>query len=155
MMAGLKEEGVARFIGFSSMNSAEKSRQILEYLDIDVCLLAMNPTQYGDFVKVALPVAQQKNVGVIAMKVMKNIVGKKATASELLEYALTQEGVSTACIGHFGVETLQENIHIVRQLEKKTTAAIHREELEKRLADMAGPHALCWAHPDYKDGMMC
>lgn len=29
-------------------------------LDIDIAMLAMNPTQYGNYAKVALPAAQEK-----------------------------------------------------------------------------------------------
>jgi len=49
-----------RFIGFSSMNSAAKSKEMMEKLDVDMAILAMNATKYGDFAKIALPVARQK-----------------------------------------------------------------------------------------------
>ena len=81
----MKEEGLTRFIGFSSMNSAEKSRDLIRRFDVDVCIIAMNPTQYGSFAQVALPAAREKNVGVFAMKVMRNIVGKEATEARFLE----------------------------------------------------------------------
>jgi len=155
VMQEMKEQGVARFIGFSSMNSAEKSREVLENFEIDACILAMNPTQYGNYAKVALPAAKARNVGVLAMKVMRNIVGVEATAQELMEYAMTQEGVAAACIGHFGMATLEENAAIIRAMSQTRSAAIDREALEARLAYLAGPHALCWARPDYFDGMMC
>jgi hypothetical protein len=37
--------------------------------------------------------------------------------------------------------------------EKGMVATVDRKELERRLAPLAGPHALCWARPDYDDGM--
>ena len=156
MMRKLKEEGVAKFIGFSSMNSAEKSRDLINRFDIDACILAMNPTQYGNFAKVALPAAREKNVGVFAMKVMRNIVGKEASAAELMAYALGQQGVASACIGHFGMQTLEENAAIIqsRQADKKAQLYDGRD-IESRMAHLAGPHALCWARPDYYDGAMC
>lgn len=151
-MIRMKESGMARFIGFSSMDSAERSRDLLEALDFDMALLAMNATQYGDFAKVALPAAQRKNVGVIAMKVMRNLVGKKATAQELFEYAWTQEGVASAVVGHYGKDPLEENIAIAMNYGAGKTAMLNREELELRLAEYAGPHALVWARPGYRDG---
>lgn len=154
-MMKLKEQGVTKFIGFSSMNSAEKSRDMIERFDLDVALLAMNPTKYGNFAQVALPAARRKNMGVLAMKVMRDVVGKKATPNELIQYALTQEGVSTACIGHFGMQVLEQNAQIVKDLATTKHAQIDRRELEARLAPLAGPHALCWARPDYYDGMVC
>lgn len=153
-MVRLKDSGAARFIGFSSMNSAEKSKELMESLDIDVAILAMNPTSYGDFTKIALPVAIEKNIGVVAMKVMRDLVGKEATATELLAYAWTQPGVATAVVGHYGLQTLEENVGILREYREGKTASNSRNELENRLAHLAGPHALCWARPDYYDGMM-
>jgi len=151
----LKEEGTVRFIGFSSMDSAERSREVIEKLEFDVALLAMNPTGYGDFVSETLPAARAKNVGVLAMKVMRDIVGTAATPDELLRYALSQEGVATALIGHHGLATMEENIRIVQSLGAEVApemAGSEREHLESRLAHLAGPHALCWARSGYVDG---
>jgi aryl-alcohol dehydrogenase-like predicted oxidoreductase len=153
----LKEEGSVRFIGFSSMESAERSREAIERLEVDVALLAMNPTGYGGFVTDALPAARAKNVGVLAMKVMRDIVGTSATPKELLRYALSQEGVATALVGHHGMATLEENIEVVRSIAAEadaSMASVEREHLESRLAALAGPHALCWARPDYTDGTL-
>ena len=155
MLVTLKEQGVAKYIGFSSMNSAEKSRDLINRYDVDACILAMNPTTYGNFAKVALPAAKEKNVGVIAMKVMKNIVGKEATPEELIKYVLSQDGVTSGVIGHVGMETLVDNIRIVTEYAKTEMAHHERAEIEQRLAHLAGPHALVWARPDYYDGLMC
>jgi predicted aldo/keto reductase-like oxidoreductase len=156
-MRRLKEEGAVRFIGFSSMDSAERSREALERLEFDVALLAMNPTGYGDFVNEALPAARARGVGVLAMKVMRDIVGSSAGPEELLRYALAQEGVASALVGHHGIATMEENIRIVRSLgpdPESTMAAGERRRLESRLAHLAGPHALCWACPGYADGVV-
>lgn len=154
----LKEEGATRFIGFSSMDSAERSRELIEALDFDVTLLAMNATGYGSYITEALPAARRKNMGVLAMKVMRDIVGESATPEELLRHALSLDGVATALVAHHGMDKLEENVRIVRGLAPEvgfdmTTA--EREKLETRLAHLAGPHALCWARPDYLDGDLC
>lgn len=156
MMLKLKEEGVAKFIGFSSMNSAEKSRDLINRFDVDICILAMNPTKYGNFAQVALPAARKKNVGVLAMKVMRDLVGKEASAQELIAYALGQPGVASACIGHFGMQTLEENASIIKNINADKKAQLYDgREIETRLAHLAGPHRLCWARHDYFDGKMC
>ncbi len=154
-MRSLKEQGVARNIGFSSMNSAEKSREFIEKLDPDVCILAMNPTQYGDFAKVALPSARQRKIGTLAMKVMRDIVGKEASARELMSYALSQPGIATALIGHYGIQTLEENVALVIELAGLENVDSSNKSLEGRMAHLAGPHALCWARKDYTDGKFC
>ncbi len=151
-MLKLKEEGIIKYIGFSSMDSAERSKDLLENLDFDVVLLALNPTNYRNYGEIALPVAQEKNVGVISIKVLRDIVGKDATAEELLAYSWTTHQVSSALIGHYGIKTLKENIRIAREYGKKKQLALDVKDLESRMAAYAGPHALCWARPGYVDG---
>ena len=178
MLLKHKEQGTAKFIGFSSMDSAPKSRLAMLRLDIDVAILGMNPTQYGDYVKVALPAARERNVGVVAMKVMRWLVGinlndkkfndyplfKKGrtsgtvTAKELVYYDLAQEGVASCVIGHEKISELEENVRLAKEFEadrKAKKVAVDYKELEERLACCAGPHVLGWARPDYYDGMDC
>ena len=153
-MRQLKEEGTARFIGFSSMNSADKSKEIIEKLHPDVALLAVNPTQYGRFAEIALPAARAKNVGVMAMKVVRNLVGVDGTtAEELMGYSLGQDGVSSAVIGHAGIEVFEENVRLSTRLAERPATAVARERavLETRLAAHAGPHTLPWARSGYRD----
>ncbi len=78
-------------------------------------------------------------------------MGKDATAEELLEYSWGHEGVATSVVGHVGMEILQENIRLAVAYGNKLAETIDRKELEARLASYAGPHALCWARPDYRD----
>ncbi|VAW18618.1 hypothetical protein MNBD_BACTEROID01-2265 [hydrothermal vent metagenome] len=152
-MVALKKAGVARHIGFSSMDSARRSKEILDNLDIDVALLAMNATKYGNFAELALPSAIRQNTGVIAMKAMRSIIGKEGiTASELLGYAWGQAGVASVLVGHYGVGTLKENIRLAQKYQEPAHVNADRQELESRLAIYAGPHALCWARPGYVDG---
>ncbi len=86
------------------MNDGPYTRDMLKRMDPDVTILTLNATKFTSMAKEALPVARQRNTGVLAMKVMRDIVGKKATARELLQYAWTEQGVATAVIGHKGIE---------------------------------------------------
>jgi hypothetical protein len=56
----------------------------------------------------------RKNVGAIAMKLMRDLVGVAATPRELLTYAWSQAGVATATVGHWGIEALIENIQLAQ-----------------------------------------
>jgi aryl-alcohol dehydrogenase-like predicted oxidoreductase len=157
MLRRLKEEGAARFIGFSSMDSAARSREAIERLEFDVALLAMNPTRYGGFTTETLPAARGRDVGVLAMKVMRDIVGESATPHELLRYALAQDGVSAALVGHHGMQALEQNIEIVRSIAATPASGVRPAEsrrLEMRLAPLSGPHVLSWARPGYVDGVL-
>ena len=86
------------------------------------------------------------------MKVMRDIVGKAASSEELFKYSLDQEGVSTSVVGNYGLEVLKENISLAVKYGKENLAILDKSELESRLVPYAGPHALCWARPDYRDG---
>ena len=47
--------------------------------------------------------------------------------------------------------TEQEAQNRLEQYGKNELVSIDRQELENRLAKLAGPHALCWAQPGYRD----
>jgi aryl-alcohol dehydrogenase-like predicted oxidoreductase len=147
----MKSEGMVKHIGFSSMDSAQRSKELLQALDFDVTLLAMNPSKWGNFPDITFPVAIEKNVGLIGMKIVRDLVGKPATAEELLTYAW-DKGVNSSLIGNVGIDILNENINLAIKYGKKQLATIDTNELETRLNPYAGPHALIWAQPGYKDG---
>ena len=123
----LKQRGLARFIGFTSHNRADRCERILKSTgSIDVVMLAMNPIEthtYG-FEKTVLPVAKERGVGVVAMKVYggaPEMVYKKPVPSALearergdhelaLRYALSLPGVSSAVIGMYHERELVKNL---------------------------------------------
>jgi len=151
-MDQLKKEGVIKNIGFSSMNSAVKSRDLLKALEFDVCLLAINPTTYGNYEEITIPVAREKNVGIIAMKVMRDVVKKPdVTAKELMHWALDRKSVATAVIGHHGMNILEENAALVEEFKPSLVPEDRWGYLERRMHRYAGAHTLSWAHPNYKD----
>jgi predicted aldo/keto reductase-like oxidoreductase len=150
----LKEQKAARFIGFSSMDSAERSKELIDNLDFDIVLLAMNPTNYRNFADIALPAARKKNLGIIAMKVMRNIVNQHAAPKELLEYAWNLNGVACALVSQNGIDPLKQNIEIARNYVPGKQSDAERKRLESRLAHLGGPHALDWAREGYRDGSL-
>ena len=151
-MQSLKEQGIAKHIGFSSMSSAARSKSLINTLDFDVCLLAMNATTYGGYAETALPDARNKNMGILAMKVMRDVVGENGvTAQDLMHYALDQDGIASAVIGHYGQNILEENSGITMQFQPSRVPKRQWGALERRLRHVAGPHKLCWAQPRYED----
>ena len=124
----------------------------MENLDFDVAMLALNPAGYINYADIVLPVAKEKNVGIIAIKVVRDLKGKDATAKELLEYAWTKNHVSSALTGYYGLNTLKENIKLAIEYGENNQISLDARELEHRLVSYAGPHALCWAKPGYEDG---
>jgi predicted aldo/keto reductase-like oxidoreductase len=152
-MQKLKSEGTVKFIGFSSMRSATASKNFIEQLNPDIALIAMNATRYAGFAKLALKPAVKHNVGVIAMKTMRNLVGKKGIKPEdLLQYVLDQKGVASAVVGHYGMDILEANVKIVKALAQRTKMSPQaKKKLETTCAQYANPNTLAWARPDYRD----
>ncbi len=152
IISDFKKQKMTRYIGFSSMDSAERSKELINKLDFDVTMLAMNPTNYGNFVDITLPVAQEKGLGVIAMKVMRDIVNVHAKPKELIEYAWNLDGVNCALISHTGMAPLKENIDLALEYNKQLLGSLKSYELERRLRLLAGPEHLVYARPGYRDG---
>jgi predicted aldo/keto reductase-like oxidoreductase len=152
-MQKLKSEGTVKFIGFSSMRSATASKNFIEQLNPDIAMVAMNATRYAGFAKLTLKPAVKHNVGIIAMKTVRGIVGKKGVKPEdLLQYVLDQKGVASAVVGHYGMDILEANVKIVKALAQRTKMSpAAKKKLETACAPYANPNALAWARPDYRD----
>ncbi len=133
-------------------NKIALAREMLEKLEVDMTILAINATKYGNYAGVALPVAREKNVGVVAMKLMRDLVVDGVKKDELLHYAWTQPGVASGVVAHMNMAEFEENLGHARSFTPEKAAALDRQGLEMRLAYLAGPHALCWARPGYRDG---
>ena len=127
-----RERKLTRFIGITSHDSPAGMKLALERHDFDCCQMALNaamadmigttrPVTAGDhsFESLALPVAQRKNMGVIAMKVFARdaLSGQpEATARNLIYYALSLP-VATAVVGLPKIEHLEENIRLVKAFQ--------------------------------------
>jgi len=146
-----KAEGAAKHIGFSTMmTNGARVKQLIEVLDPDVVLIAVNATKYGNVAEHALPAAQAHKTGVVAMKALRDVVGKGATAQELLRYSFGKTGVASLCVGHSKVEQLEENVKIICEYSRQA-GGCDGKALERRLAHLATPEVLTWARPEYRD----
>ncbi len=179
-MLKLKEQGVTKSIGFSTMDSSQMARKAINRFDFDVVMMAINPTNYGHYAKVALPAAMEKNMGILSMKAFRWVI-RVAPSNELMYYALTQDGVHSICVGHIGMDKLRENIRLTKEFaaaegdvgfdrdalregleersrrhkREKARRKKKRAELERKLAPYANPETLLWAREDYWDGKFC
>ena len=122
----LKEQKVARFIGITGHNDGAALAEALRRYDFDTVLMALNAAQSANpiaqrrmapipaFESAALPVALQKDLGILSMKVMGQgmLVGNgagRATAAELLQFNLSQP-VASVVIGCEQLAPLEQNI---------------------------------------------
>jgi aryl-alcohol dehydrogenase-like predicted oxidoreductase len=126
----LKEQKVARFIGITGHNDGAALAEALRRYDFDTVLMALNAAQSANpiaqrrmapipaFESAALPVALQKDLGILSMKVMGQgmLVGNgagRATAAELLQFNLSQP-VASVVIGCEQLAPLEQNIQAAK-----------------------------------------
>jgi len=141
-----REQKMARFAGMTSHTNGEVMAQAIKRHDLDCVQMALNASRNGRFEELALPAANAKNLGVIAMKVtgQEFLVGDgagKADMNSLLRYSMTLP-VTTAVVGMPKPEMLAHNVETARafspltDLEKdhlRQQLNNSREGLEKRL----------------------
>jgi predicted aldo/keto reductase-like oxidoreductase len=141
-----REQKMARFAGMTSHTNGEVMAKAIERHDLDCVQMALNASRNGRFEELALPAANAKNLGVIAMKVtgQEFLVGEgagKADMNSLLRYSMSLP-VTTAVVGMPKPEMLAHNIETARAFsplsdqEKdhlRQQLGTSREGLEKRL----------------------
>ena len=158
----LREQGLARYIGVTSHTDPETLAEALRRYDVDCTQMALNaalqgmqsgpgkmvinPVRSTSFEKVALPVANKKNLGVIAMKVFAqdDIISEDSPPSKLLRYALSLP-VSIVTMGVPKHEYLRANLAAARSFTpmppkemkefSRRIAARYKIALDRRFAD--------------------
>ena len=117
-----KEEGKIRYIGFTGHTLPSLHVEMIERgFAWDATQMPINvfDPHYLSFVEHVLPVAVERNIGVIAMKTLAGSPGAivatgVATAAECLRYAMSLP-VATVCSGMDSLEKLQQNAATARQ----------------------------------------
>jgi aryl-alcohol dehydrogenase-like predicted oxidoreductase len=111
-----KEKGFVRFIGITGHHDPGILGRCIARSDFDTVLLPVNPAEpaYKSFIEEVIPLAQERGMGIIAMKVYVRGLAKKLPGVTTLEpfyrYALSQP-ITTAVIGCDSLQQLQENIN--------------------------------------------
>jgi aryl-alcohol dehydrogenase-like predicted oxidoreductase len=125
-----REQKMTRFIGMTSHTNGEVMAQAIQRHDLDCVQMALNASRNGQFEEVALPAANKKNLGVIAMKVtgQEFLLGKgtgKADIDSLLHYSMSLP-VTTAVVGMPHLEMLEHNIEIARSFSALSDTEMER-----------------------------
>lgn len=144
----LKEQKVSRFIGITGHNDGSAMAEALRRHDFDTVLMALNAAQSANpiaqrkmepipaFEQSALPVARQKNMGVLSMKVMGQgmLVGTgagRATPAELLQFNLSQP-VASVIIGCEQMAPLEQNVHAAMNFTPISESG--KQKLQEKIA---------------------
>jgi len=125
-----KQEGLVRFVGISGHSRPARFIKILNDFDIDVMMTAVNfvDRHVYNFEETVWPLAKEKNVGLVAMKVFGGPEGKtlssKMTAEHIplaVRYALGLPGAAMAVLGMASRAELHQNIALARAYQPLTT----------------------------------
>ena len=83
-MHKLRDEKVTRFLGVTGHESAEAMRRAIELFDFDTILTTFNPTaRRKPFQELVIPLAREKKMGILAIKVMGGGFGALAAGNPL------------------------------------------------------------------------
>ncbi len=144
----LKNQKVVRFIGITGHNDGAAMAEALRRHNFDTVLMALNAAQSANpiaqkkmepipaFEGFALPVALQKDMGILSMKVMGQgmLVGAgagRAFPAELLRFNLSQP-VACVVIGCEQMAPLEQNVQAA--LNFTPISETDREKLKERVA---------------------
>jgi aryl-alcohol dehydrogenase-like predicted oxidoreductase len=145
----LREQKVTRFIGVTGHDNADILRRAIDMYEFDTLLTTLNPvSRRRPFREDLLRMANEKRMGVIAMKVMGGgngclVVGnpykklmydyhdqtsQQVEAQSLIRYSLGLP-ISVAVIGVANIEQLKANVEVVKQIRPMNV--MEREKLER------------------------
>jgi uncharacterized protein len=152
----IKEQKIARFIGFTGHLDAAAMAEAARRHDFDTMLIALNhySERRGDFEGGAIPAAAAREMGVMIIKAVRpreTVPG--LDPSDLIRYALTLPLVHAAVVGTDSVEVVRKNAALLRDFKPLT-----RDEMSRIAVKLEPFHAglgLPWMRPGYRDGEGC
>ena len=150
----LKEQGVARFIGFTGHSSAEALAEMARRFDFDTVLFALNHNTDGqeDREGQVITEATNKNMGVLVMKVIRpRETVESLSAEELVRYSLSLDNVTAAVIGTDSIDVLTQNATLASNFQPMD--APEMERMARTLKPIFDSGQLAWMAPGYTDGI--
>lgn len=146
-----KEKGKSRYIGVTGHHDPDVLTRAVQRWPVDAVLLPVNPVEeiLGGFMDETLPAAREKNLAVIAMKILgaSHYIAPDAgiTAERLIRYALSQD-VDVAIVGCSSsqeVETLAQAGRPFTPLSPEEHRGIIQafQPVARKLAYYRGPQA--------------
>jgi aryl-alcohol dehydrogenase-like predicted oxidoreductase len=112
-----KDKGLVRFIGVTGHQDPLITKQCLQRFDFDTVLMPVNAAEpaYKSFLTEVIPLAKNKGMGIIGMKVYFRGLAAQLPWFETMEpffrFALSQP-ITTAVIGCDDLEQVEENVKI-------------------------------------------
>ena len=156
VMAAAKKSGKTRFIGFTGHRTPDAHRRVLETTDqFDTCQMPVNAVDpsYQSFIGNVLPLAVEKNLGVLAMKTLADrgffgtnrwdarptgvspLIPNRISVREAIHFVWSFP-VSVLISGSETLGQLQEKIGLAHSFKRMSSD--ERQQIVQRVADLAG-----------------
>ena len=132
-MLQARDQKMIRFIGITGHFDPAVLAKALQRFEFDAVLMALNPADKHrlSFIQELLPLANEKKMGVIGMKIPARDrlfkEGAVTTMKDAMHYVLTLP-VSTVIIGCKTVEQLEENVALAKAFKPLPAAELARIE---------------------------
>jgi aryl-alcohol dehydrogenase-like predicted oxidoreductase len=114
-----KRDGLVRFIGVTGHHDPSILLKAIELYPFDTVLMPVNPAEptYNSFIDKVLPIALEKGLGIIGMKIYFRGLAQKLSSFHSLEpfmhFALSNP-VSTVVVGCDSIEQLRQNVDFAK-----------------------------------------
>jgi aryl-alcohol dehydrogenase-like predicted oxidoreductase len=135
-----KEKGLTRFLGVTGHHDPAILRRCIELFDFDTVLLPVNPAEpsYRNFIEQVAPLAADKNMGIVGMKVYWRGLAAQipwySGMEPFFRFALSQP-ITNAVIGCDSVEQVRENVSFAASFTNMP------DEEARDLVAQLGPYA--------------
>jgi aryl-alcohol dehydrogenase-like predicted oxidoreductase len=111
----LRNEGVVKNICFSYHKWNDASQKCFSEFDVDAVMCVINAARFNGNEDNLIPLAQKRNLGIIAIKIMgQNALIGNVTGDDLLRYGLTLP-ISVANVGMDGFAPLESCVEVAKQ----------------------------------------
>lgn len=150
----LRSQGVIRHFGITGHSGADILIQCVKAFDPDALLTIFpaNRPDRGKYEDELLPLCMERHMGVIAMKAVRHVKNSDENPRELIRYALSLPGISTAIVGTGDMDHLESNARLASGF--KPFAERERKAFSDRVAvNIPSGLPQPWDLPGYEDGV--
>ena len=150
-----KEEGIVKHIGATGHSGAAILKQAVEEWPMEVVMtvLPIDRPDNGAYEDIFIPAARERNVAVVAMKTNRHARNSDLPGVQLVRYALSLDGVSTAVVGLDSMAHLDENAAMCASFSPMTKDEMATLSTQAR-GDLAALGPAPWERKGYEDQVL-
>ncbi|MBT3377436.1 MAG: aldo/keto reductase [Lentisphaerae bacterium] len=147
-----KEQGLIKNIGITGHSAPGILMEAIKRWPLDAILTVFPASRpgAGKYEDELLPLAREKNLGVIAMKTVRHARQSDLKGSDLVRYAMSLNGVHVAIVGLDTLAHLDANATMASDFKPMTGK--QRAEVTRDVQLALGDYPAPWDMPGYVDG---